>query len=317
MLFLYVTMKHTKTVTIILIATFILAQMMGLWIVSKYLDYKTTVATGTANFTELPYGIERPEIEQNYTFIYILIGVILGTLLLLALIKFKKTSIWKLWYAFAIIIALSVAFSGFIDRRIALLIAIAIAYFRIYKPNVYVNNISELFIYGGIAAIFVPIINIFSGIMLLVLISVYDAYAVWKSKHMVQLANFQSESKLFAGLMIPYKAKDFGKIKSSESKKVEKSSELKIDNKKSGNIAILGGGDIAFPLLFGGVIMKFLAEQGYSFFNAFLGANLITIGSAIALTFLLIRSEKGKFYPAMPFISAGCFIGLIAVLLIF
>jgi presenilin-like A22 family membrane protease len=313
MLFLYVTMKHTKTVTIILIATFILSQLMGLLVISRYLDYETTVETGTANFTELPYGIQRPEIEQNYTFIYILIGVILGTILLLALIKFKKTNIWKLWYAFAIIIALSVAFSGFIDRIIALLISIIIAYFRIYRPNVYVNNISELFIYGGIAAIFVPIINIFSGIMLLVLISIYDAYAVWKSKHMVKLANFQSQSKLFAGLMIPYKAKDFGKINNHENKKTEN----KIKNKKSGNIAILGGGDIAFPLLFSGVIMKFLAEQGYSYLNSFLGANLIILGSAIALTFLFIKSEKGKFYPAMPFISAGCFIGLIAVFLIF
>jgi presenilin-like A22 family membrane protease len=313
MLFLYVTMKHTKTVTIILIATFILSQLMGLLVISRYLDYETTVETGTANFTELPYGIQRPEIEQNYTFIYILIGVILGTILLLALIKFKKTNIWKLWYAFAIIIALSVAFSGFIDRIIALLISIIIAYFRIYRPNVYVNNISELFIYGGIAAIFVPIINIFSGIMLLVLISIYDAYAVWKSKHMVKLANFQSQSKLFAGLMIPYKAKDFRKINNHENKKTEN----KIKNKKSGNIAILGGGDIAFPLLFSGVIMKFLAEQGYSYLNSFLGANLIILGSAIALTFLFIKSEKGKFYPAMPFISAGCFIGLIAVFLIF
>ena len=314
-------MKHTKTITIILITTFILSQIIGLFVVSKYLDYQTTVETGTANFTQLPYGIERPEIEQNYTFIFILIGVLLGTVLLLMLIKFKKTNLWKLWYALAITLALSIALSGFIDKIFALIISIIISIFRIFKPNIFVNNFSELFIYGGIAAIFVPILNLFSVIMLLILISIYDAYAVWKSKHMVKLAKFQSNSKLFAGLMIPYNKKGFKNINLNQDNekniKENKKSEKINEKQDKGNIAILGGGDIAFPLLFSGVIMKYLAEQGYSFINSFLGANLITLGSAIALTILFIKSEKGKFYPAMPFISAGCFIGLLLVFLIF
>ena len=31
--------------------------------------------------------------------------------------------------------------------------------------------------------------------------------------------------------------------------------------------------------------------------------------SAAALTFLLVTSEKNKYYPAMPLLSAGCFLG--------
>ncbi len=45
--------------------------------------------------------------------------------------------------------------------------------------------------YTGIAILFVPILNVFWMIILLIVISIYDAYAVWKSKHMVKMANFQ------------------------------------------------------------------------------------------------------------------------------
>ena len=40
-------------------------------------------------------------------------------------------------------------------------------------------------------------------LLLLALISVYDVIAVFKSKHMVSMANFQTESKVFAGLAVP------------------------------------------------------------------------------------------------------------------
>jgi len=42
----------------------------------------------------------------------------------------------------------------------------------------------------------------------------------------------------------------------------------------------------------------------------------ISVGAGIALVFLLFLSEKDKFYPAMPFISAGCFAGFGVILLL-
>ena len=72
--------------------------------------------------------------------------------------------------------------------------------------------------------------------------------------------------------------------------------------------AILGGGDIAFPLLFSGVILKTTAN--------YLNPLIITIFAAIALLLLLMKGEKDKFYPAMPFLSLGCFIGYAVVLLL-
>ena len=42
-----------------------------------------------------------------------------------------------------------------------------------------------------------------------------------------------------------------------------------------------------------------------------LPALMITLFSTIALSLLFVYSNKGKFYPAMPFITAGIFTGLI------
>ncbi len=277
-----------------MILVFVFSQIIGLLITNQYISVGEEIA-----YKELPFNMERPEIEENYTFIYIMIGVLLGTGLLLLLIKFKKSNLWKFWYGIAVALALTVSLAGFIDEKIALSFALVLTLFKIYKPNVIVHNITEVLIYGGIAAIFVPIINTFSAIMLLILISIYDAYAVWKSKHMVKMANFQTKSKLFAGLSIPYSMK---KVKSVK------------EGKKS-HLAILGGGDIAFPLIFTAVIMKEFILSGMAVEYAFLKVLIITFFTTVALALLLFTSKKGKFYPAMPFISAGCFIGYVIVLI--
>ena len=73
------------------------------------------------------------------------------------------------------------------------------------------------------------------------------------------------------------------------------------------NIALLGGGDVVFPIILAGVVLNALG---------LLPALIISLGATIALATLFYYSEKGKFYPAMPFITAGCFIGLAVAYLI-
>jgi len=60
-------------------------------------------------------------------------------------------------------------------------------------------------------------------------------------------------------------------------------------------------------MLFAGVVLK---ETG------FLDASLVAIFSALALLGLLIFSKKNKFYPAMPFIGAGIFVGYLLGLIL-
>lgn len=311
-------MKHTLTVTIILILVFFAAQVVGLAIVNQYIDIQATKDTGKTVVRQEAYnitGITPPPIEnESMSWIFISAAVIFGTVLVLLIIRFRSRRLWKTWFFFSVLVCLTVAFAPFIGRlvssiglaRYAFLVTLALAallaYIKIFRPNPVVHNLTEIFIYGGLAALLVPVMNISSAVLLLLFISAYDMFAVWRSKHMVKMAKFQTEAKVFAGLMINY-----GMPKSRHPATAHAPAQASGERVK-GRSAILGGGDIAFPLLFSGVVMKTLASYAAPL--------LITLFAGAALFALFVRGQKDKFYPAMPFISLGCFAGYGLVLLI-
>ncbi|MBD3163782.1 hypothetical protein GF323_01145 [Candidatus Woesearchaeota archaeon] len=307
-------MKHNLKIILILIGFFLLSQVIGLLIVNQYIDHKVLAKTGKVTFTETPV-FERPPVEESTSVWYIISAILIGTAILLVIIRLRKIRIWKTWYFISVFITLGFAFYAFFKQipvqelalSFSFVLAAVMGYYKIFSPKIWLHNISELFIYGGLAAIFVPIMNLFSAIMLLLLISAYDMYAVWKSKHMVTLAKFTTESRVFAGLSIPYR-KSTGKIQKKATKKI-KSKKSKIKN------AILGGGDIGFPLLFAGVAMKNLMLSN-TVLTGFLKVLIIPLTTTTALYFLFVKGEKNKFYPAMPFLSLGCFAGYFILLLI-
>jgi presenilin-like A22 family membrane protease len=284
-------MKHDLRITLLLLLLFLGAQFIGILILDKYIDPELTQELGKTTFKELPVG-ERPPLEESTAFIPIILAILLGTGVLLLIIKYKLNWVWKGWFLIAVILTLTIAFTAFTDALIAFAIALILGFWKIFKPNFWVHNFTELFIYGGLAAIFVPLFSLTSISILMVLIALYDMYAVWKSKHMVTLAKSQTEAKVFAGLLVPYNLKQSGKI----SKKTSKVKKVRT--------AILGGGDIGFPLLFAGVLLK---EMGLW------QALIIPFFAALGLGILLWKSQEKKFYPAMPFIGAGCFLGLAVV----
>lgn len=290
----FIFMKHTLRVTALVLAVFFFTQILGLVIVNNYID-KQELTKGNVVFKALPLDVERPEVDAKTSFVYIVVAILIGTALALLLIKFRFLSLWKIWFLIAVFITLTVAFKTFVPELIALVMALVLAIWKIYKPNFYVHNFTEMFIYGGLAAIFVPILNLFSVVMLLVFISAYDAYAVWKSKHMIRLAKFQTKSRMFAGVVIPYSIP-----------KVAKGAAVKHVKIKT---AILGGGDIGFPLLFAGVLFKDLILKN-SILISFSEVLIVPVCATIALGWLLYKADKDKFYPAMPFISVGCFVAL-------
>ena len=171
-----------------------------------------------------------------------------------------------------------------------------------------VHNLTELFIYPGIALLLVPLLNVFYAFILLVLISIYDAYAVWKSKHMVTMAKFAKSSNLFPGLAISYDSKSGDIVKKNINKK------NKSRKSKEVRSGILGGGDIAFPLIFSSVFLVSLIQGGLHFLWALFFSFLVSLFSAAALFLLFIFGKRDKYYPAMPFISAGVFVGYFFVL---
>ena len=291
-------MKHALPVTIFLVLLFLAAQYIGLFVLDRYIDVEKTQATGVVEFKELPsvgpVQIERPKVEPQVSFWYILAAILIGTVLILIIIKLNVQLLWKLWFFAAVVITLTIALGAFMTGWVAFVVSLVLTWFKIFRPNVYLHNFTELLVYGGLAVIFVPILNVPVMLLLLVVLSFYDMYAVWKSEHMIKMAKFQAQSGIFAGMLIPYELP----------KTIPKGARVV---KKNVHTAVLGGGDIGFPLMFAGTVMKMLG---------FASALVIPLFAGAALLGLLYFGQQKKFYPAMPFLTIGCVIGFLLVWLL-
>ncbi len=285
-------MKHKVLIIIILVALFFAAQIIGLVITSKYLEKP-----------ELPLGLERPATEEKETGIMLFVMIIVVTAIALLFVKFALFRFWKIWFLLSVILCLIVSLNAFMPQAYAVVLGIVFGAWKVLKPNVFVHNATELFIYAALAAIFVPILNVWVAGALLLLISVYDYIAVRKTKHMIKFAKFQAESRMFAGLFVPYGIRSGVSCeeKRGQLRKVEGAKE-KIESFKA-NIAILGGGDIGFPLLFAGAVMKEIG--GVLNWQSL----IVPVAVSVVLFGLFLFGKRKKFYPAMPYLSAGCLIG--------
>lgn len=318
-------MKHPWSVTLLLVILFLVSQLVGLWLVNESIS-DVSVVNGTTTISHATTAIgERPPLHGYQSFLYLLLGVLGGTLLLLLLVKFHKTVLWKAWFLLAVFLAQTVAYGVLLPQLVALALALLLAIWKVYKPNPIIHNVTEVFLYAGIAVLLVPLFNVFWMLMILLAISVYDFIAVWKTKHMVSMARFQANSNVFAGFVVPKKGNlpaltasmnPVSTVKSA-AKSAKKLNAVTPDLQMAGGpVAILGGGDIAFPLLFTGTVMESLIRDGLSKTAAFEIVLLVTAGATLALLFLFLYSEKGRFYPAMPFLTIGCVAGWLVTLLL-
>ena len=287
-------MKHKITMSFLILGLFIITQFIGLYVLlSNSLPDYLNSSIGQAGES---YG---------YYFYQLISAFIISIMLFVLITKYKLKIFMRAWFFLVVAIALSISIAAimnsvfnFNNYVIALAIGGTLSILKILRPSVLIHNGTELLIYPGIAAIFVPILNVFYVMALLILISIYDIWAVWHSGLMQKMAKFQiDELKIFGGLFIPYlnrqiKQKIIAARKSRNNKRLKR---LKV------SFAILGGGDIVFPLITAGI---FLNNYGFS------SAISIIFGAFVGLAGLLFFSEKKKCYPAMPFITAGIFAGI-------
>ncbi|MBU2503788.1 MAG: hypothetical protein KJ879_01925, partial [Nanoarchaeota archaeon] len=155
-------MKHNWKITFVLISMFIITQFIGLFVVGHYLQ----------DGNSLPLGLEtpQPETQAEYSgfFLTIVFAFIIAILIFFFLTRLKIEFILKAWFLIVVIIALSISlasiFSLFTQYAFtaAIIAAVALAFLKIYGRNFILHNLTELLIYPGIAAVFVPILNIYT-----------------------------------------------------------------------------------------------------------------------------------------------------------
>ena len=133
-------MKHSLVITLLLVSIFLITQIIGLSITNKYIDHQAIIDTNKVSFVNLPYNLERPQLEQSTSYIWMIAAILIGTTLLLILIRYKKMGLWKLWFFIAVFSTMAIAFSAFIPHTIAAVLALILALMKIYKPTTIIQN---------------------------------------------------------------------------------------------------------------------------------------------------------------------------------
>jgi presenilin-like A22 family membrane protease len=242
-------------------------------------------------------------------FIFIAILLVFTGFLLL-LIKYGR----KEWIA--AIIALSIfltflyIFSALVyvvtgDPTLAAVLVFALSILAtviLYKyPEWYVIDSLGILIAAGVAAIFGASLEYYLVILLLVLLAVYDAISVYKTKHMITLAEGVIDLKTPILFVIP-KRRGYSFIRDGIGK---------LDDGGERAAFIIGMGDLIMPSIL--VVSANVFLQGWRLFGIInLPALGAIIGSLAGLAVLLHFVASGKPQAGLPPLNGGTILGFLA-----
>jgi len=209
--------------------------------------------------------------------------------------KGKKRILYKLLFVistgFGALISLGVIFED-----VALFLVLILSVLWLKKPCVLLQDILVVFGIAGTGSYLGVKMEPLVVVGLLVVFSIYDYLAVYKTKHMVKMAKEMVKEQAILGLVLPQKISDF---KASLAEVIPGGERF----------FILGGGDMAFPLLLScSVLHESLQKSLVVAFFSFIGF-LFTI-------FLFLRQKKHQPIPALPPIALFSIIGYLITKLI-
>lgn len=185
-------------------------------------------------------------------------------------------------------------------------VGIACAVGLYYHPEWYVIDIVGVLVAAGAAAIFGISLGLVPVILLLVVLAVYDAIAVYKTKHMLALADSVMELRLPVLLVIPktwnYRFRD-------EVARFKDAAESK-QGREEREALFMGLGDLVFPAVLVVSAIMF-AQPGWGLAPA-LGA---MGGTVVGYSILIATVLRGRPQAGLPLLNGGAITGFLVGLL--
>lgn len=255
----------------------------------------------------------------------IYIGLILGfTAVLMLLFRYRRKNIAKyvilgaifLTIALVLLIPLYLALfpiadvdlRGNVSSVLSFVLAALIIYVLHKYPEWYVVDGVGIAIAGTVTAVLGISFAILPAFLLLLGLAAYDAWAVYRSKHMVTLADEMTSQRLPILLVIPKKAsysyRDQGSIKEQLAKGEEREA------------MFMGLGDIIIPGTLVVSAYTFLQPPGFDHVQTVLGvpSNLLIaictlIGALVGFAILMRFVMKGNPQAGLPLLNGGAILG--------
>ncbi len=162
-------------------------------------------------------------------------------------------------------------------------------------PEWYIIDICGVIVGAGAIAIFGISLDIFLVLILLVILAIYDAISVYKTKHMIDLADTVMDLKLPVLLVVP-KIRKYSLLKETKSLKEK----LKDDEEREA--FFMGLGDIVMP----GILVVATYHNISGGFPIALGVIVGTLAGFIVLMTFVI---KGKPQAGLPCLCGGAILG--------
>ncbi len=248
-------------------------------------------------------AFEQTDDPINLIFIFAIILGVTAVILLIA--KFWKkqiiqfiilgaigyTAFWVFIPLFAIILSLQMAL--IFSALLALILILALFKY----PEWYVIDICGIIVGAGAIAIFGISLGIFLVILLLVGLAIYDAISVYKTKHMIDLADTVMDLKLPVLLVVP-KIRNYSLIKETKSLK------QKLKDNEERDAFFMGLGDVVMPGILVAASFRFI-ENGLPI------AVSVMIGTLVGFIILMTFVIKGKPQAGLPCLGGGAIAGYI------
>ncbi|MFZ0004842.1 MAG: presenilin family intramembrane aspartyl protease PSH [Methanoregula sp.] len=240
----------------------------------------------------------------------IFLAMILGfTAVLLVLIKygFKNVIAWVIGisifftfvYTFAAIVPIIIGPGLAQVAAMAALALLATGLLYLY-PEWYIIDILGLLLAAGVASIFGVSLGTIPVILLLIILAVYDAISVYKTKHMITLAEGVLDLKTPILFVIP-KKRSYSFIKEGIGK---------IGEGEERSAFIIGMGDLIIPSML--VVSANVFTGGVKYFGLFnLPAFGAMIGSIAGLIVLLHFVMSGRPQAGLPPLNGGTILGFL------
>lgn len=248
-------------------------------------------------------AFEQTDDPLNLVFIFVILLVLTAVILLIA--KFWKKQLiqfiilgamgYTAFWVFRPIIQLILPWHITILLSVILAIALVAALYK--YPEWYVIDLSGIIIGAGAIAIFGISLGIFLIILLLIGLAIYDAISVYKTKHMIDLADTVMDLKLPVLLVIP-KIRKYSLIK--ETKRLKN----QIEEGEERDAFFMGLGDIVMPGILVAASFRFI-ENGLPI------AISVMIGTLVGFAILMIFVIKGRPQAGLPCLGGGAIAGYI------
>ena len=248
-------------------------------------------------------AFENPDDPLNLVFFFIIIIVM--TLIILFIAKYWKKQLIQfiilgaIGYTAAYVtyplytLIVNSLFSAILSIIFASIIVISL-----YKyPEWYIIDLTGIIVGAGAIAIFGISLGIFLVILLLIGLAIYDAISVYKTKHMIDLADTVMDLKLPVLLVVP-KIRHYSLIKETKSLKE------KLKSGEERDAFFIGLGDIVMP----GILV---AAIYYNVNNGLSIALSVIIGTLVGFVALMTFVMKGRPQAGLPLLCSGAILGYI------